>query len=156
MMESDRWQNGMYKINIFREGNELTDTQISYSPKTRDNSELAAMISGHGGSDFYTMHYFLQKVLGRESGEESIDVYTALDMSIPGLLAYRSICSGNIPMEVPDFRDKEAREKYRDDNWCTDPKVAGSNMAPYCSFGSPEIPDSVYEKVKAQWEAMNK
>jgi predicted dehydrogenase len=152
MMESDRWGFGTGRINIFKEGNELTPYEISYRPKARVVSELAKKTLGHGGGDFYTVHYFLERILGRPDGDECIDVYQALDMGIPGILAYRSICNGNIPVEVPDFRDKSIREKYRNDNWCTDPKIAGDNIAPNCSFKAPDIPDSVYDKVREIWE----
>ena len=105
----------------------------------------------HGGGDFYTMHYFLEKILGRPEGEECIDVYQALDMGMPGILGYKSICNGNTPYEVPDFRDKAAREQYRNDTRCTNPAIAGSQLAPFCSFGSPDIPASVYEQVRREW-----
>lgn len=156
MIESDRWHEGVSRVHLFKEGDMLTDTEISYQPKPRVDTELARMISTHGGGDFYTMHYFLEKILGRPEGEECIDVYQALDMGLPGILAYRSICNGNIPVEVPDFRDKEIREKYRNDNWCTNPEVAGNNLAPFNSFGGPDIPDSVYERVRKEWEEKNK
>jgi predicted dehydrogenase len=152
MMESDRWHDGVSRIYTYREGSELTDTEVSYFPKAKVDTKLSRMTMGHGGSDFYTMHYFLEKILGRSSGEECIDVYQAVDMGIAGILAYRSICSGNMPMDVPDLRNKEIREKYRNDNWCTDPKVAGGNIAPFCSFGSRDIPDSVYDEVKKIWK----
>ncbi|NMA95722.1 MAG: Gfo/Idh/MocA family oxidoreductase [Clostridiales bacterium] len=152
MMESDRWHEGVDRIHIFKDGQDLTDTEINYRPKTKISSELSKLITGHGGSDFYTMHYFLEKILERPDGDECIDIYQALDMGLPGILAYRSICSGNIPIEVPDFRDKAAREKYRNDNWCTNPDIAGDDLAPLCSFDVPNIPDSVYEKVRKMWE----
>ena len=151
MMESDRWSEGIDKINVFREEEKLTENQISYRPKRPVNLELPGFTAGHGGSDFYTMHYFLQKILGKPGGEESIDVYQALDMGLPGILAYRSILNGNVPIEVPDFRDKNAREKFRNDNWCTKPELAGDNLAPLNSFGKVDIPDSVYEDVKKLW-----
>ena len=153
MMESDRWQEGVSRVHIFQQGNSLTDTQVTYEPKRRVNTALARLISSHGGGDFYTMHYFLEKILGREDGEECIDVYQALDMSIPGILGYRSILNGNAPIEVPDFRDKAVREQYRGDNACTDPKVAGDQLIPENSFGVPDIPDSVYENVRKKWLA---
>jgi len=155
MIESDRWHEGVSRVHLFKEGDALTDTEISYQPKPRVDTELARVISTHGGGDFYTMHYFLEKILGRPEGEECIDVYQALDMGLPGILAYRSICNGNIPVEVPDFRDKEIREKYRNDNWCTNPEVAGNNLAPFNSSGGPDIPDSVYERVRKEWEEKN-
>jgi len=151
MMESDRWHERIARINVFKEGSELTPYEISYRPKPKVTTDLAKRIEGHGGSDFYTVHYFLEKILGRPDGEESIDVYHALDMGIPGIIAYRSICNGNIPIEVPDFKNKSIREKYRNDNWCTDPNIAGEDVAPNCSFGSPDIPDSVYDRVKDIW-----
>lgn len=156
MIESDRWNEGVSRINLFKEGDSLTATEISYRPRPIVDSKLAQLTSTHGGGDFYTMHYFLEKILGRPSGEQCIDVYQALDMSLPGILAFRSICSGNSPVDVPDFRDKEVREKYRFDNWCTNPAVAGDNLAPFNSFGTPDIPDSVYEKVRKKWKASEK
>ena len=156
MMETDRWHENVYRLNVFKEGDPLTETEISYRPKPRVDTRLSRMISGHGGGDFYTMHYFLEKVLGRSGGEEVIDVYTALDMGVPGILAYKSICNGNIPYEVPDFRNKEIREQYRNDNFCTNPAIAGDQLAPICSHGVPDVPDSVYEKVRKMWEDKNK
>ena len=97
------------------------------------------------------MHYFLEKILGRPDGEESIDVYQALDMGIPGLMAYRSILNGNIPMEVPDFKKLENREKYRHDHLSTNPASSGEDRLPNCSFDCPEIPDRVYEEVRKVW-----
>jgi len=155
MMESERWTGGVSRIHVYKDDHPLTDTQISYAPKQRIQTKLSQLITGHAGSDFYTMHYFLEKILGRPDGEESIDVYQALDMALPGILAYRSICNGNIPIEVPDFRNKEIREKYRNDNWCTNPAIAGDDLAPHCSFGTPDIPDEVYERVREIWKSRN-
>lgn len=56
MMESDRWHEGVDRIHVFQEGNSLTDTEYSYQPKSRVDSELSRMIRTHGGGDFYTMH----------------------------------------------------------------------------------------------------
>ncbi|MGN1052383.1 MAG: hypothetical protein ACI4SH_03225, partial [Candidatus Scatosoma sp.] len=76
-----------------------------------------------------------------------IDVYAALDMSIPGILAYRSILNGNAPISMPDFRDKAQREQYRNDRACTDLKVAGAQLLPSNSFYEVDTPQEVYDKV---------
>ena len=151
MMESDRWGDGIGKVFVYREGNDLTGTEIGYRPKQRINTELAKLTAGHGGSDFYTMHYFLEKILGRPDGQESIDVYQAIDMGLPGLLAYRSILAGNAPMEVPDFRDRSIREKYRDDRRTTSNHAAPEDRLPICSFVNPETPECNYDEVKRLW-----
>ena len=155
MMESSRWHEGIDRIHIYKDGDPLTETEISYRPKPVVSSTLSSITRGHGGSDFYTMHYFLEKILGRPDGEKCIDIYQALDMGISGILAYRSICNGNIPVAVPNFRNLEEREAYRNDNWCTNPDIAGSDPAPLCSFGAKEINDEVYVKVEKLWKEIN-
>ena len=42
-------------------------------------------------------------------------------MSLPGLLAQRSITSGNAPVDVPDLRDPSMRNVWRDDPWTATP-----------------------------------
>ena len=51
---------------------------------------------------------------------------------------------GGVPVEIPDLRDKDEREKWRNDTECTDPKAAGDMLTPSYSEGDPEIPDEVY------------
>jgi predicted dehydrogenase len=117
------------RIYIQFDDDESTKEIKTYIPEQTIQNE-----TGHGGADYYAVHYFLQRILGTEDGKEMIDVYTALDMFLPGLLGYRSILNGNIPYEIPDFRDKEKsaalREKYRNDHACTDPKVAKDQLLP--------------------------
>ena len=80
-----------------------------------------------------------------------IDVYQALDMTLPGTLGYRSIVNGNVPIDIPNFRNKQIREKYRTDRWCCDPKLAGKGQPKYsCSGGEVKVPDSVYRKQQQQ------
>ena len=106
---------------------------------------------GHAGSDFFSMYNFIRKIQG-EKDADIIDVYEALDMAFAGIFAYRSCLKGGIPMEIPNFRIKEVREKYRNDTMCTDPKVAGDQLIPSYSKGNPEIPDEIYENQKKLWE----
>ena len=120
----------------------------TYLPE-REFDELAKTF-GHGKSDFYTMYNFAQKVLGDENAD-IIDVYEALDMFLPGMFAFRSILAGGIPMEIPNLRNKEEREKWRNDTACTDPKVAGDMLLPTQKGGTPEIDDAVYEHMRNLW-----
>ena len=122
----------------------------NWEPK--DDNSAAAEAFGHGGSDFYSMFFFVEKILGRDYGEV-IDVYEALDMFLPGLFAYRSILKGSVPVEVPDLHDPAEREKWRDDVACTDPAVAGDALLPTAKGGTPDVPDEVYERVRKEWES---
>ena len=110
---------------------------------------------GHGQSDFYTMYHFVRKLQGYEDAD-TIDVYEAMDMFLPGMFAYRSILAGGIPMDIPNLRNKEEREKWRNDTYCTDPEAAGDQLLPSFSKGNPEIPDEVYDRIKAKWEEEEK
>lgn len=105
---------------------------------------------GHGGSDFYSMYYFIEKING-SADADIIDVYQAMDMFLPGMFAYRSILAGGIPMDIPNLRNKEERERWRNDTTCTDPKVAGDMLLPTCSLGTPDIDEGIYDHVKALW-----
>ena len=93
------------------------------SPDLAKNSGMAS----HGGSDFYPTHFFIEKILGRPDGKWAIDVYQAVDMGICGILAFRSILTGNKPMKVPDLRDPAQRDEWRHDNACTNAAVAGES-----------------------------
>ncbi len=106
-----------------------------------------------GLSCYYIMESFLGSIRGREECKKyAIDVYQAMDMSLPGFLAYRSILAGNQPMAVPDFRDPAQREEYRFDTACTDPKVAGDKLLP-TRYGEKELPpEAAYERCRSMLE----
>ena len=119
----------------------------SYKPEC---NELSASF-GHGGSDYYSMYHFVEKIKGNDDAD-IIDVYEAIDMGITGMFAYRSVLQGGITLEVPNIRDKAVREKYRNDTTCTVPEVAGDMLIPTFSKGTPEIPDEVYAKMRRLFE----
>jgi len=118
-------------------------------PQHAPEGEVAGF--GHGGSDFFSMYYFIKKILG-DADADTIDVYEALDMFLPGLFAYRSVMAGGIPMELPNLRDKSQRDKWRNDTTCTDPKAAGDMLLPTFSKGTPEIPQEVYDRMARLWD----
>ncbi len=121
----------------------------SYTPTHGHGDKVEGF--GHGGSDFYSMYHFIEKVKGNPNAD-IIDVYEALDMFLPGMFAYRSILDGGVPKEIPNLRDKSVRELWRNDTACTDPKVAGDMLLPSFSKGTPEIDDSVYDYIKKLWD----
>ena len=118
----------------------------------KDELSEQAAVFGHGGSDYYSMYFCMEKLLGRDHGE-TIDVFEALDMFLPGMFAYRSILGGGIPMDIPNLRDKQEREKWRNDTTCTDPKVADEMLIPCYHEGNPTVPKEIYENQQRAWEA---
>lgn len=109
---------------------------------------------GHGGSDYYCLHNAIEHIMGREG--EYIDVYEAVDMWMCGFFGYISVLEGGITKEIPNLRNKSEREPYRNDNRCTDPKVAGDQLLPSYSKGEVDIPDEIYDARRRKWEEKNK
>lgn len=150
-MESNRLPGK--KLSVYIEGDKFCRGETEwYDPEKVVSADLAAKFGSHGGSDFYATHFFIEKILGRPDGEKySIDVYRALDMGICGIQAYRSILAGNKPMPIPNFRNKEEREPYRNDHATTNPVVAGDQLWPAHHTGTVNEPDEVYENVRNIW-----
>ncbi len=122
-----------------------------YEKSTGDAFSRLAAPSGHGGSDWYVMHNVVETVRGRDN-MDIVDVYEAMDMFLPGMFAYRSVLQGGIPLDVPNLRNPEEREKWRNDTECTVAKVAGDMLVPSYSKGNPDIPAERYEEIKKNFE----
>jgi Predicted dehydrogenases and related proteins len=156
MMESGRLE-GTKTLNVYREGESVcVGAWENYDPINEIAAEKAEIAQSHGGSDFYPTHFFIEKILGRPDGKWSIDVYTAIDMGICGILAYRSVLAGNVKVTVPNLRNIEERDAFRTDNACTNPDVAKEQLLPRSSFGEPVIPDEVYEAVRKKYLEMER
>lgn len=127
------------------EGQNKDFAETKYCPIPSTKQGVVSNQLGHGGGDYYVFYHFFEKILGREN--DSIDVYEGADMFLTGMFAYRSILAGGIPMEIPNLRIKEERDKWRNDTTCTDPKVAGDMLIP--SYKEPlDIPQEMYNKLK--------
>jgi len=85
-------------------------------------AEMAhAAASGHGGADYWPVYYFVRAV--RDGVPPPMDVYDACDFTLPGIMAYRSALLGGMPQAVPDWRDVQTRDRYRQDT-ASPPRVA--------------------------------
>jgi len=110
--------------------------------------------SGHGGADFYTTYYWIKAILGdTEASDCIINVYDAVDMCIPGILGYRSICNGSISIDIPNLRNPEERDAFRNDTFCSFKNIAGNQWVSNNFKDPTPLPDAVYDRQKALWEA---
>ena len=153
-MESDRELPGVKHIETINV--EYDEFSGQYEPKCEKYEPQHGPAEnlkgfGHGGSDFYSMWHFDEKILGNPEAD-TIDVYEALDMFLPGMFAFRSVLDGSTPKQIPNLRNKAEREKWRNDTACTDPKAAGDMLLPTKLGGTPEIEDSVYDYMKELWD----
>lgn len=156
-MESGRCENGgdgAETIKIQNYDDEFKFDEIkSETYKPLDNMSEEAKNFGHGGSDFYMMYNCVQKMLGNENADV-IGIYEALDMYLPGMFAYFSILEGGKKLEIPNLRNKEEREKWRNNTACTIAAYAGDMLLPSNSSGVTEIPQEVKDKLKKDWEEL--
>ena len=93
-----------------------------YMPEWNDPDEELIEKAGHGGGDFLTAREFLNCI--RENRRPEFDEYFATNLASVAILAHRSILSGGVPFDVPDFRREEDRKKYEND---TDTPFYGSD-----------------------------
>jgi len=144
-MENNRWRD-TDTLNLFLRNVGGKDEEKSYVPLFRKYTEEAAKY-GHGGGDFFVIWEFVDAALNNK--RSPIDVYRAMDMTLPGILGFRSALNNSTPVEVPDFRKEEVRKKYENDRWSPDPKDRNIPGQPYPSvLGDIKIPDSVYRMLE--------
>lgn len=79
----------------------LAEFEAEYIPD-RLAARAEAANTGHGGSDYWTMKAFIDAY--RRGEPSPVDIFRALDCSLPGVIALQSATAGGTPIEVPDPR----------------------------------------------------
>ena len=80
----------------------LWDFEEEFMPEIWRNPPEEALRAGHGGGDYFEVRGFIDAIIN--DTKPPIDVYEAMDMTVPGLVSEESINNGGIPLPVPDFR----------------------------------------------------
>ena len=76
-------------------------------------------------------------------------MYRAIDMSLCGILGWKSALQGGSPVDVPDFREESVRKQYETDHFSPDP--TRENSVPRTIYGPEEpLPQGV-EFAKQIW-----
>ena len=102
-------------------GDDVRETGISYpdwewgditdDKKAKYRDKLTAI--GHGGIDFFVALNFLRYLRGEI--EPYFDVYRSVMISAVGILSWYSVLNDSKQYDVPDFKNKDDREKCRGD-----------------------------------------
>ena len=61
------------------------------------------MKAGDVSEEYFEMRGFVDSIIN--DTKPPIDVYDAMDLTVPGLVSEESIANGGKPVEVPDFRE---------------------------------------------------
>ncbi len=85
-----------------RQWHSLEDFEEEFMPEMWRNPPEEALKAGHGGGDYFEVREFVDCIVN--DTKPPVDVYDALDMTVPGLVSEESINRGGVPMPVPDFR----------------------------------------------------
>jgi predicted dehydrogenase len=85
-----------------REWRPLADFEDEYLPDYWKRGAAEAAQAGHGGGDYFIARDFVRAIL--DNRPPPIDVYRAMDYTVPGLISEQSIAQGGAPLPVPDFR----------------------------------------------------
>jgi len=112
-----------------RKGEPVETVYLPDFPEHHDKATRA----GHGGGDFFTSYHFAEAI--RTGRQPYLDVYRGIDMSIVGILAWRSALQDGAPMDVPDFRKESVRKKYEKDDWSPDPARRKKGQPPTSILG---------------------
>ncbi len=89
---------------------EKTPTERVYYPRWPKFADKIAS-AGHGGGDFWVNYYFAEAI--RNNVQPYLDVYRGCAMSAIGVCGWLSALENGKEIEIPDFSDKAAREKFR-------------------------------------------
>ena len=119
-----------------------------YTPDFPAYGDQAAR-AGHGGADFFTLYHFAEAI--RTGEQPYLDVYRGIDMSIVGILAWRSALSDSAPVEVPDFRKESVRRRYAKDDWSPDPARKKEGQPPSSILGEITPSEEALALAKEVW-----
>ncbi len=141
VVENRRWPD-YNQITVYTDGDEEPKT---YRAEFSQLKDLAGG-SGHGGGDLFVMFEFLKSV--RTNSTPDIDVYMALDMTLPGILAWRSALNGGGFIDVPDMREETIRRKYEDDSLSPRPGTPEDQALPNTMEGSRKPPEAYMSELR--------
>jgi hypothetical protein len=120
-----------------------------------DRGQDAKTSFGHAGSDYYSMENFVKAIVGDETSD-IIGVYEALDMFFVGHFGYLSALDGSIPKKIPNFRNKDEREAFRNDTSCSIRSSCENMPLPFSTKEHEEIPAEIYDNIREKFEAQKK
>ena len=111
-----------------------------------------AHAAGHGGGDFFTNYHFAEAI--RSGRQPWLNVHRGIDMSIVGILAWRSALENGAPVAVPDFRKESVCKQFEDDHWSPYPEDAGPGQPPPALNGVPKLTKSQLATARKVWDEM--
>lgn len=138
-VESVRGSNDEVRLTVnpwfLSDENRQFGTECVYMPEMTAEGKKAVNFD-HGGGDYWVVRNFVKDVL--DGRQPFMDVYRSAAMAAIGILGWQSVVAGSKEMEIPDFRDKAAREAHR-----------SNDLTPYSTANKPAtLPAFLYTERK--------
>lgn len=89
-----------------------TGTECVYTPALKEGGEKAVNFE-HGGADYWVTKDFISDVIQHK--EPYMNVYRAASLAALGILGWQSATGDSKQLLIPDFRSREEREAFRND-----------------------------------------
>ncbi len=87
---------------IYIEGKTPPDGEIFTSDIVDPDAPEEAKKGGHGTSEYYLIRHFLSAI--ENDTDPPIDVYRAIEWTIPGIIAHQSAMKGGVWLDVPLYK----------------------------------------------------
>ena len=81
----------------------LSDFEQEFLPEQWKNPPEEAVKAGDVSGEYFELRDFVDSIL--HDTKPPMDVYDAMDFTVPGLVSEQSIANGGKPVEVPNFRE---------------------------------------------------
>ena len=86
----------------------FSDFEAEFLPERWKNPPEEALKADDVSGEYFELRDFVDSIL--HDTPPPMDVYDAMDFTVPGLVSEQSIASGGMPVEVPDFCEIETSQ----------------------------------------------
>jgi predicted dehydrogenase len=80
----------------------LSELEDDFMPDIWKNPPEEALQAGHGGGDYFEIMDFVEAIV--TGNPPPVDIHSAMDMTLPGLISQQSIAEQSAWLDVPDSR----------------------------------------------------
>ncbi|NLE45322.1 MAG: Gfo/Idh/MocA family oxidoreductase [Chloroflexi bacterium] len=126
-IESNRWPDPE-DVTVFLDGYDQPKSYRTEHPIYREEARKTQ----HWGSDLFVLYEFAKAI--ETDGQADIDVYMGLDMTLVGMLGWRSVLQGGGWVEIPNLRDEAARKEWENDRYSCKPGTPDEFLLPNRSW----------------------
>jgi predicted dehydrogenase len=146
-IESNRWPSPN-EVTVYLD----RERQIRRYTASDPDIGVAQNRTQHWGADLFVLYEFVKAI--QHGTPPDIDVYRALDMTLCGILGWRSVLQGGQELEIPNLRLEDVRKRWENDHYSCKPGTPAPYLLPNrASTKTTVLPDAAsLESVRRRQE----